>query len=285
MGKIDSFPEIIMIKNNCLPFFQRAGNLYTSLILIALTAFLLPSCKITKQSQYFETLQKKDTTLKGFITNDFESKIVAGDQISIVVSSLSPADDILFNNGAGIVNAGASSVQGYLVQEDGTIVLHRFGKMTVAGLSRRELAKQLEQKLLPYLKEPIVHINYLNHKITIIGDVVKPQTINLPDEQISLIDALVLSGDVLPSAEKKNITIIREDGNSKHVKHVNLEDHSIFSSPWYYVKPNDIILVSVDQGRYVKEEKRKQLQTTLALVATGVSLLLIVLDRVVKTGL
>ncbi len=270
-----------MIRNKCRFFFERNTPLYISFIFIALTIFLLPSCKITRQSQYFEILQKKDTTLTNVVTNNFESKIIVGDRLAISVSSLSLQEDALFNGNTGSTSATATGATGggYTVQEDGTIYLHRLGKTQVAGLTRRELAHQIEQKLLLYLKEPIVQVNFLNHRITVIGEVGKPQILQMPEEQISLLDALILSGNPLPEAQKSNITIIRENGNTKQVKHANMEDISIFSSPWYYVKPNDIVLVSSDADKYAKAERRKELQTTLSLAASGISLLIIILTQ------
>ena len=261
------------------------GN-YTSfktIFYFGLVVLLMSSCKVTRQSAYFTNLQK-DTTLKGFVTANFESKIIKGDRLSISVSSLSTVEDALFNNAAvsGSAASTGSSAGGYTVQQDGTILLHRLGTTTVAGFTRKELAKQLENKLLAYMKEPIVQVSFLNHKITILGEVKTPQVLAMPEEQLSLIDVLVLSGDVTANAKRNNITIIREEGEEKKVKHVNLEDYSIFSSPWYYVKPNDIILVSADTERFVKEENRRKLQTTLSLVASGISLLIIIADRVIK---
>jgi polysaccharide export outer membrane protein len=227
---------------------------------------------------------QKDTILKNFVVNDFELKIVKGDRLSIAVSSMSTIDDAIFNaiasSGAGAGNA--TSTGGYFVQQDGTVLLHRLGSIKVEGLTRRELSKKIESSLLPYLKDPIVQVNFLNHKLTLLGEVSKPQVLNLPEEQISIIDAIVLSGDITLIGKRNNITVIRENGTEKEVKHINLEDHSIFSSPWYYVKPNDIILVAADTEKYIKTEKRLKLQNTLSLVATGVSLALIILSRVVK---
>lgn len=247
-----------------------------------LTAF--SSCKVTQQTQYFKTLSK-DTTLTGFISNDFESKIRKGDRLAISVSSLSPLEDALFNGGSAAASApvsGGSSTGGYAVMQDGTVELHRLGKVAAEGLTRKELVQKLQKELLPYLKEPIVTVSYLNHKVTILGEVAKPQVLDMPEEQISVIDALVMSGDVTANAKRSNILIIRNNGNGKKVKHINLEDNSIFSSPWYYVQPDDIVMVSPDNERYVKEENRRKLQTTLSLVASGVSLLIIILDRVIK---
>ena len=248
--------------------------------LFILCVLMMVSCKVTQPSSYFKNL-KKDTTLVGSVTSDFELKIMKGDRLSIAVSSLSTAEDAFFNS-AGSGGGSSTKSGGYVVQEDGTVLLHRLGTVQAAGITRKELSRKLEDNLLAYMKEPIVQVNFLNHKVTVLGEVRTPQVLAMPQEQLSLIDALVLSGDVTPNAKRNNITIIREEGTEKKVKHVNLEDNSIFSSQWYYVKPNDIILVSADTERFVKEENRRKLQTTLSLVASGISLLIIIADRVIK---
>ena len=245
---------------------------------------LLFSCSSTRPSYYFETLAKKDTTIKNFVTSDFESKIVKGDKLSIQVTSLSPDEDRLFNQGSA-AGAGATTAAtggGYLVQPDGTILLHRLGNTPVEGLTRKQLALQLQTSLLPYMKEPLVNVDYVNHKVTIAGEIAKPQVLNMPEEPMSLLDVLVLSGDVTANANRKNIMIVREVGADKKVKHVNLEDHSIFTSPWYFLQPNDLVYVFPDTEKSQKEENRKKIQTTLSLVASGVSLFIIILDRVIK---
>ena len=269
---------------------NRRDRLYVSMIFtpyficLGMLSIFFSACTVTKQSEYFSTL-KKDTTLTNFITNDFESKIIKGDRLAITASSSSPVEDALFNGitGTSLGSAIPGTISGgYTVQPDGTVLLHRIGKIPAEGYTRRELIKNIETRLLAYMKDPIVQVSFLNHKVTILGEVNKPQVLSLPEEQISLIDALVLSGDVTPNAKRSAITVIREEGNTKKVKHVNLEDNSLFSSPWYYVKPNDIILVSADNEKYVKEEKRRKLQTNLSLAASGITLLIIILDRVVK---
>ncbi len=268
-----------MMKNIDRAFTSCKIKFLHAVILSAFAVFQLASCKVTKPSAYFTNL-KKDTTLAGFITGDFELKIRKGDRLSIIVSSLSSVEDGLFNSaGAG---AGGTTGGGFIVQQDGSILLHRLGNLQVAGFTRKELRSLLQEKLLAYMKEPIVQISFLNHKVTILGEVGSPQVLTMPEEQLSLIDALVLSGDVTANAKRNNITIIREEGTEKKVKHVNLEDNSIFSSPWYYVKPNDIILVTADTEKFVKEENKRKIQSTLSLVVSGISFLIIIVDRVFK---
>jgi polysaccharide biosynthesis/export protein len=269
-----------MMKNNLLHPLKGKGLWCISILSFGFMLFSFSSCKVTSQSAYFKTL-KKDTTLKGFFSNDFEAKIIKGDRLSITVSSLSPVEDAIFN-AAGTSGSSSTDAGGYTVQQDGTVLLHRLGAIAAEGFTRKELSKKIQNSLTAYTKEPIVSVAFLNHKITILGEVGQPQVLKMPEEQISIIDALVLSGDVTTKAKRNDITIIREEGNEKKVKHLNLEDHSIFSSPWYYVKPNDIIIVSADNEKFVKEEKRQKLQTTLSLVASGVSLVIIIISQIFK---
>src|SRR6476620_5556418 len=163
-----------------------------SLLHILLTAFLgmilLNSCVAVKTSAYFKTLTK-DTTLHGFITNYFESKIQKKDLLGISVSSMNKDLDDRFNLVAVAPAPGQLvTTAGYLVDSLGFINVHFAGPIKAAGLTRKELKQQLEQALLPYMKEPIITVQYLNHKITVLGEVSRPQVINMPEEQLSLID-------------------------------------------------------------------------------------------------
>jgi polysaccharide export outer membrane protein len=152
----------------------------------------------------------------------------------------------------------------------------------VEGLTRRELAAKLEKDLLPYMKEPIVNVNYLNHKVTVIGEVGGAQVLPMPEEQLSLLEVLVKSGGVTANGLKNNVMIIRDQGTSKQVKHINMEDHALFGSEWFYVKPNDIVYVKADDEKRLKAEKTQKVQTTISLVMTGLSFFFIVIDRIFR---
>ena len=254
---------------------------------IAFLIIAFSSCTATKDSYYFKTL-KKDTTISGFVTNDFESKIKVGDNLSIVATSLSKEEDALFNSAAGEASniAGVSGATGagagFLVRPDGTVLLHKLGNTKAEGFTRKELALQLQKSLAPYMKDPIVNVNYLNHKVTVLGAVNKAQVLNFSGEQIPLIDVLVSSGDITVNGKRNDVMVIREKNNEKIIKHLNLEDQSIFTSPWYYVQPNDIVYVTEDYEKLNRAERRTRIQTTLSLIASGISLIIIVVDRVIK---
>lgn len=251
---------------------------------ISIVLIMLCSCSTPKKVGYFRTLTK-DTVISGFVTNTFESKIQRKDVLSISTSSLSKEMDDAFNSAASSVNVTstiANSAPGYTVDEKGNILIHFIGVLHVEGLTRKELQQKLETLLLPYMKEPIITVQYLNHKVTVMGNVISPQVINMPGEQMPLLDVIVSSGGVKDNPEKNDVMVIRENGTEKQVKHINLDDHSLLTSTWYYVQPNDIVYVLPDQGKVNKDERRRTLQTTLSLVATVVSLVIIILNNLIK---
>ena len=241
--------------------------------------FLFGSCATSKTSYYFKTIQK-DTSLTGLVNKDLESKINIGDRLNISISSLSREEDIFFNGSA--VSTGTTVQPGFIVAEDGTIPVHKLGKVKAAGLTRKELAAQLQQNLGVYLKDPIVNIQYLNHKITVMGEVERPQVISMAEEQLSVIDALVISGDLKADARRDHVMVIREEGSEKKIKILNLENHSIFSSPWYYLQPNDIVYVLPDEEKRQKAEKRARFQSNFAIISASISILIILIDRLLR---
>lgn len=241
--------------------------------------FLLYSCGLSKETAYLQTLSK-DTTISSLVNSHFESKIQPGDQLSIIVNSFSSTEDLQFNNAAAVSSSPALS--GFQVYPDGKVLLHRLGRVTVAGLTRRELAARLEKDLLPFMKDPIVNVGYLNHKVTIIGAVGSPQVLAMPEEALPIFDVLVKSGDISGSGMKDRVMIIRDNGNQKKVKFINLTDHSIFNSPWYYVQPNDIIVVKEDLEKIQKAEKRAKLQANIAFGSSLVALVITIITLVTR---
>jgi polysaccharide export outer membrane protein len=271
------------VKSPGLLFCSSNSKLLYVTMIIAIAVFF-SSCLGTRNSTYFKTLPS-DTTIQSLVNSNFESVIQPNDLLGIVVSSLNSELDGKFNE-LGIVKSNTyndiTQKGGFLVSKDGTILLHFLGNVKVEGFTRNQLKEKLQKDLLPYMKEPIVTVQYLNKKITVIGEVEKPQVLQMEEEQMPLLEALVNVGDVKQTGDKRNVTIIRENGNQKRIKQVNLEDHSFFQSSWYYLQPNDIVLVNVDKRKYLTEEKRRNVQTTVSLITSIVSLGIILITNVFK---
>ncbi len=255
------------------------------LVFIFLVAFIFSSCAVSKPTYIFRDIVR-DTVVKGFVDADIELKIQKNDILSISISSLNPVEDQLFNAAMGAASAagakGESSTGGFLVNLDGNIYLHKLGSILVAGLTRKQLKLKLETDLIPFLKDPIVTIGFSNHFITVINGMGSSQIINMPAEKIALINALAQSGTIGADATVKNLLVIRETPDSKIFKHLNLENQSIFTSPWYYLQPKDILVIKPNEEKLFRDQKRARNQLVLSTVLSGLSIFIIILDRIIR---
>jgi len=256
--------------------FQIAYNSIFGLLVLFLSVSYLSlsliSCTTTKKNMlYFENLPK-DTILHNLVTKDFELKIRKGDVLNISVSSLSSENSALFTSPQTAAGTAATAAPGYIVDLNGNILYPKLGFVHAEGMTRTELRDHLSKDLLPYLKEPLITVNFVNHKVTMIGEV--NHVIDMPDETMTILEAISESGGIPATARKDNILVIRENDADKQFKRLNLNNSSIFTSPFYYLKPNDIL--------YVEPNKKSvgKTQQIIGYVTTGLSLFFLILSRI-----
>jgi polysaccharide export outer membrane protein len=193
--------------------------------------------------------------------------------------------DLGINNASkSILGNGVNdfSTNGYLINDKGEINIHYLGFIYVEGLTLNELTKKLERDLIPYLREPIVTIEILNKKITIIGQVITPRIMSIKNDQISVFDVIASCGNLKDDADTKDVIIIRDSGSSKIVKHLNLQNHLFLSSPWFYVKSDDIVYFKKDTNKFDKDIRKRELQTVVSLATSIFSLGILVLNLIKK---
>ncbi|MFZ1306503.1 MAG: polysaccharide biosynthesis/export family protein [Ferruginibacter sp.] len=262
--------------------FYYFKKFFFSLLVLGLASLFFTSCYTPKNAYYFKTLPR-DTTINTTIGRISESVIRKNDQLAINISSLNPDEDKVYNAATITISGavGGGSPNGYLVDMNGNIQLHRLGNIQAEGMTRRQLKNKIETDIKPYLKDPVVTVRYLNHRVTVIGEIAKPQVISMPEEQLSVLEVLGTTGDVTLTGKKDNILIIRETETGKQFKRLNLEDHSIFTSEWYYLKPDDVVYVEPNDKK-ITEEKRARTQQTVSLALSGLSLAIIILNSLLR---
>ena len=216
------------------------------------------------------------------------STIKIGDVLSVQVSSFSAEATALFNPYTTITAmSGASTMQntsttplpyvpGYLVSEEGQIELPLIGKFTVQGLTNTQAAKQIRQKLLEYLKEPTVNVRNLNFQISVTGEVARPSLFTIPNEHVTLPEALGLAGDITIFGQRTNILVIREENGQRTFNRVDLTKRDLFRSPFYYLHPNDIVYVEPGKARIANADRTYQL---VPIILSALSIIAIVITR------
>lgn len=241
-------------------------KLWSAFLTTVIFLLVFASCTPIKNTYYFKNLTK-DTIFKGQPAPEIEAKIQKNDLLSISVSSLSSELDAKFNEAAvslasfsGAQGVSAAGGKGFLVGEDGKIHMHYLGSVKVEGLTRKQLKKKLQEDLLPYMKEPIVTVEFMNKKLIVMGEVGAPKIVPMTDEKISLLELLIANGDITSKGDKSKVMIIRDSAADKQVKIVDMEDHNIFLSPWFYLKPNDIVYVLAEKQQQKLDNRWKKAQ-------------------------
>ncbi len=224
-----------------------------SLGLIAIIV-IFSSCSMSKKLPYFKDLESSNETIP-ILQN--EPRIHNNDMLSIVVSAIDPLTVAPFNlpiisyssPGEEKLNT-TPTMQPYIVDINGEINFPILGKIKIGGLKKSEAATLIKEKLKPYLKDPIVTIQFLNYKITILGEVNHPGTYTISNEHTSILQALGLAGDMTIYGRRDNVLLIREmaDGKKEYVR-IDLTKTDILSSPFYYLQQNDIIYIEPNKTR------------------------------------
>ena len=233
------------------------------LFLIFFPLFIVSCSAINpKDAVYFNTLTEGKVATNTPIP---ESLIQSNDLLSISINSLNPNASAMFN-----VNSNSSA--GTLVGADGIIYIPILGNLKASGVTKSQLASTITKALVDQklLIDPIVTIRFLNFRVTILGEVNNPTVIPVPSEKISLMEAIGGAGDLTFDALRNNVLIIREESGQKTIARVNLNSNEIFSSPYYYLKANDIVYVEPQPSKIRQTTNRTPEWVPLAL--TGLSI-------------
>lgn len=253
------------------------------ILVLALLILSATGCINTKKAVYFNDL---NTTIIASNTPVPETIIRKNDLLNITVSSLDAASSAIFNapNMLPQTNTGGGSneILGYLVGTDGMIQFPILGNIKADGLTKDQLKTTIQKKLIEQdlLKGPIVSVRFLNFRVTVLGEVKNPTAIPVPSEKISLLEAIGLAGDLTIYAKRDNVLVIREKENGdKEIKRINLNSVELLSSPYYYLKSNDIVYVEPNKSKVASAGRGQQ---WVPAVLSGLSLIAIVIDRLVK---
>lgn len=249
---------------------------------VLLFLILLSSCGSTKEVVYFNGIT--DTEIKIDIDN-LEPAIQKNDLLSITVSSPNAIASQPFNTtmnvSTQVVGYSSTQASGYLVDRDGFIDLPMLGRLKAAGLTKKQLKENIAKSLVDnkYLIQPVVTVRYLNFKITVLGEVARPMVINVPDERINVLEAVGFAGDLTIYAKRNNVVLIREEEGKRIVKRLDLNSGKILASPYYYLKPNDIIYVEPNKAKVAAAGNTR---TWLPAILSGLSLTVVIIDRLTR---
>ena len=125
------------------------------------------------------------------------------------------------------------------------------GKINVAGLTRWQVSDKVRNELITrnLLKDPVVTVEFLNFKVSVIGEVTKPGTYSITGDKITLLEALSLAGDLTIYGRRDKVSVVRELNGKRNIYFVDIRSVDLFNSPAYYLQQNDVVMVEPNKVR------------------------------------
>lgn len=219
-------------------------------IKIVVVLFVFTNCASKKKFVYFQ-----DNTDTKFSSHN-KVLLKTGDILSVKIFGCDEENLKIFNiptiNEQNINRSyfsGGSVINGYLIDKNGNIDFPMIGEIKLSDLSVEEANQLIKLKLNKFLKDPKVNIHIQNFKITILGDLRNPGTIEVPNEKITLIEAIGIAGDLNITARRDNILILRDENSIITKYRVDITNSDFINSSVYFLHQNDVIYVEANKPK------------------------------------
>ena len=205
---------------------------------------LFASCKTVDKVNYMQDIKANDI----INTTPKDIRLLPGDQISIFVKS---KDDVLTEH-FNISLPNMQKTLSYTIDPNGEVDFPMVGKIKLSGETRSEAAETIKSKLIEEygVKDAIVTLDFANLRVSVLGEVNKPGNISIDKDNINILEALSMAGDMTIYGKRNDIMVVRDNGSQKETYIVNLTSaKETMSSPAYYLKQNDIVYVPANNTR------------------------------------
>lgn len=264
-------------------------KLLKALLFVAL-ATVVASCSVPKDITYMQGLQNGQQET---VVPPVRITVQPDDKLAIVVTSKDPELAVAFNLaiaqyriGTGTSGSTAESkAAAYTVDPNGNIDFPLLGTLHVAGLNRYGVSELIKREIISreLVKDPVVTVEYLNAKISVLGDVKNPGDYPIERDNMTLMQAISAAGDLNITGLRSNVLVVREDNGKDIAYRVDLTDpKSLMESPAYYLRQNDIVYVEPNNTRKRQATERGNIfynPTVWVSVASVIASVLVIVFR------
>ncbi|MDR1645960.1 MAG: polysaccharide biosynthesis/export family protein [Tannerellaceae bacterium] len=237
--------------------------------------FFLVSCSTPKDVLYLQGIDSLSEEDIARMSQNYTSRICPDDLLTISVTAWDPTVVTPFNppvwsyaSQGDVAVTNALQLHTYLVDIDGNITFPVLGKVKAAGLSKQELTAQLQDGVARYVKDALVHVQIVNYKVTLLGEIARPGALTVRNERITILEAIGQMGDLTINANRKNILVVRDNNGRKEHGRVDLTDPAIFASPFYYLRQNDFVYVEPNKPKQRNYNVTQSQTFTVSIVST-----------------
>lgn len=238
-------------------------------------------CSVYKQVPYFQDLENNKIATDP-ISNYHYNLVQPRDLLGINVISMNPEVSAIFNYNLNRISGNnndvspSNPVTGYLVDSAGMIQIPYMGAVQVGGLTLQQIRDKIQAGLKTYLKDPVVNVRLLNFKVSILGDVLRPDVYTVTEDRFSILDALSKAGDLNITAKRSKVWLIRETDGQRQYIPINLNSKDLFTSSHFYLKNNDVVYVQPGRTKFAGTDRSYKIGS---LILSGLSIVAIIVSN------
>ena len=260
------------------------------IIIFSFVLFFLSSCSSKKKLDY---LQNIESVALEASTKNAISTIQPNDQLVIMVTAkdmdvvkpfnqnFSSGQILQYSLPSGNAlsqNQTSTSGPTYMVDSQGNIEFPVIGKINTENKSTEELRDILKKEISKYVLNPQVSVKNTNYKITVLGEVNRPGTYNIPEAQTTVLEVLGLAGDLTIYGNREDILVLRNIDGTMTKERIDLTKADFINSPYFNLKQNDVIVVSPNETK----QKTSRLDPNAGIYISVASIVVTILALIFK---
>lgn len=250
------------------------------------TAFLVAiivfgSCTSQKELMYLSNLDTTNTS-EFFPMERPGYRVQYQDILYVDIFTMNLEMNALLNPGSGTGSYNTFRdesniyIYGYTVSDSGTISIPIIGNVEVMGLTTDEVKAAVGKKAKQYLKDAVINVKLISFKFTVMGEVNRPGSYTNFNNQLTVLDAIGMAGDISDYGNRKHVLVLRPAKEGTHTYHIDLQDKNLLQSEGYFLLPNDIVVVEPIKSKPIQlniPTYSLLITTTLSTISTLILLL------------
>jgi polysaccharide export outer membrane protein len=257
---------------------RKLRNLLKAAIVLVCIGLNFTSCTSHRQLVYLKNIDSVSTE-NFYPKNKPEYLVQTRDIMYIKIYSLNEDMSSLINQTIGsyqqnlFQNETSLFINGYTVSDSGNIEIPVLGKVHVVGKTMDEATMAIKQRADKYLKDATVIVKLISFKVSVIGEVNRPGSYNNFNNQLTVLEAISMAGDITDYGNRKKILVLRPSADGTNSFRLDLTNSNILSSDGFFLLPNDIVYVEP-----IKNKTFRINMPTISLAFTSISTLILILN-------
>jgi polysaccharide export outer membrane protein len=221
---------------------QRTSKFRYPKLLVLLSIVFTVSCVPVKELSYFNDINEIQEPT---VNPRTQKLIMPFDKLYINVLSIDPQTSQIFNNVDEMRYSTSTDngIIGYLVDEKGTINFPFVGKITVGNMTTAQASVKIHDALNDYVSNTSITVKFVDNQITVVGEVQRQGVYTFSHDKLNIYEAIGLGGGITRYGNRKNVILIRNEGDKIMHYRLNLSDSKVAGKDTYYILPNDVIVV------------------------------------------